>query len=802
MKIKSWFWLLTLLVIPLIFFYQIFLGKIPFPGDLLVGNYEPYKSLSYAGYQPGGVPHKAQGPDVIKELVPWKKFTVDSYKSGQIPFWNPYNFAGNPLMANFQSGVFFPTNIIFLLTDFSVAWSIYILLIPILASSFTYLFIRRLKLSQGASIFGGLIFAFSSYMAVWMEYGNIGYTFVFLPLILFFSDRLIEKINTRNFLGIVAGSTLAVLAGYIQGVFYIYAIVGVYYLVKSKTLGKLKIPQFLIFASALLIPIILTAFQLLPTLELFGQSSRGNYTLFQIQNMLNPIYYLITTVVPDFFGNPAGRNYWIDGTYIERVSYFGLIPFAFCLFAIVSQIKRIEVKIFAFLFIISLILATDLFFTKFFYLIPIPVISTTVATRILSIATFAGCILASFGYDELIEKKNFKKFIYCCGIIFIFLFVLFGFTSFYFKISLEIPVESLAIARRNLIIPITTFVVFAFSSLAFYKLGKIKLFKRFGKVAIISVIFLITFSDLFYYFHKITPFAPKAYLYPSTPVVEYLKKQQGIDRSWGYGAGYMASNFQTFESLYSTEGNDPLHVKDYTELVASSANGRVPEVLPRPDANIAPGYGRQELTNNPYRQKALNITGVKYLLNKDEALIGEYNPDYTSFPEDRYKLIWQKGFWQVYENKISVPRFFLTNNYLVEGNKKKILRSLYNENFDERKTVIVEKDPQIKKGNLVQPAKLISYKPNKVEIETNATSSALLFLSDTNFPAWQAKIDGTPVSIYQADYAFRAVPVKSGKHTVVFEYIPSSFTKGLWIALIGVVATVIASLIIKKKYGY
>ncbi|HVT01387.1 MAG TPA: hypothetical protein VHE53_04110, partial [Patescibacteria group bacterium] len=389
--------LLFAVIVSVVFFHQILKGYLPFPGDLLVGNQEPYKSYSYQGFAPGAVPNKAQGPDVIKQLVPWKKFVTESLKKGQIPFWDPYNFSGNPLMANFQSGVFYPLNLMFITLSFPNAWTIYIVLTPILSIIFMYLFLDRFNLKPAASLLGGISFAFCLYMVVWMEYGNIGHTLLWLPLILYFTDRFIEKPTRINFLGIFLASLLSILAGYIQGFFYIYAVVVIYYFVKSISIKKIKTNNTVVFLLGLLFPVLVAAPQILLTLGLFGYSTRGNYTLEQIQKNLNPIYYLVTTIIPDFFGNPASRNFWFDGTYIERVSYFGLIPFVFAIFAISTLFKKIEVKIFSILFIFTLFISTDFFITRFFYLIPIPVISTTVATRILSVFSFCGAILAAFG---------------------------------------------------------------------------------------------------------------------------------------------------------------------------------------------------------------------------------------------------------------------------------------------------------------------------------------------------------------------------------------------------------------------
>ena len=46
-----------LLLIILVFFYPIFKGWIPFPGDLVVST-PPYSTQSFLGYAPGGVPNK------------------------------------------------------------------------------------------------------------------------------------------------------------------------------------------------------------------------------------------------------------------------------------------------------------------------------------------------------------------------------------------------------------------------------------------------------------------------------------------------------------------------------------------------------------------------------------------------------------------------------------------------------------------------------------------------------------------------------------------------------------------------
>lgn len=798
---KHFFWPALLIAITLLFFYKsLFFGFLPFPGDLLVGQYEPYKSYSYLGFYPGAVPNKAQGPDVIKELLPWKNFASESLKKFQIPLWNPYNFSGNPILANFQSGVFYPINLIFLIFNLNSAWTAYIFLIPVLASLFTYLFLRRLKISPPAAVLGSIAYAFSLYMVVWIQYGNIGHTLLWLPAVLYLSNRLIEKISYKIFIALVVVAVVSILAGYIQGVFYIFAISILYFFLKSYLEKKLSYHKSLIFLSALIFPVFLSLFQILPTLELFNNSTRGGYGIDQVQKLLNPVWYLVTLFAPDFFGNPASRNFWFDGTYIERVSYFGLIPLIFAIFAVLVLFKKTDIKIFTIVFLSTLLISTDLLITKFFYLIPIPVISTTVPTRILSLFAFSGSVLAAFGFDHFLSRKNKKELFLIAFFVFIILILLFIFTSFYPKIA-QAPnlAAKLLVGRRNLILPIMTSLLFTGS--IFYYLSNIKLLDKNKRMLTSLFIIAITSFELFYYFQKITPFSSPNFMYPETPVVKFLKEKGGVDRFWGYGSAYIESNFQTYDKTFSPEGNDPLHIREYTELLSASRTGRVPKVLPRPDANVAPGFGKEDLTNNPFRQKVLNIAGVKYVLNKDETINGSFNPDYVTFPEGKYKLVWQEGFWQAYENLKVTPRYFISNKYIVAENSNRALRTLFNNKFNEQDTLILYEDPKIKSGKLDSSAALVQYSPNKVVFKTSSNNDGLFYLSDNYYPGWRAYVDGLEAKIFVANYTFRAVVVPSGSHAVVFEFKPKSFYYGLYASLAAIVPLLYFYIFIKRKYG-
>lgn len=766
---RFWPYILTVFII-LLFFYPIFKGQIPFPGDLLISQ-NPYKSESFLGYAPGGYPNKAQGPDVINEIYPWRYFSMGEVLKGNIPFWNPHNFSGNPQMANLQTAVFYPVNLFYLFLPFNLAWTVIILLQHILAGIFMFLFLKKaLKLKEFPSFIGGVAFAFSSSMVVWLEYGNIGHTFLLLPLAMLFVNRLYKKQGIFNYFLLVLILSLSILAGYIQMAFYIFLLSFAYFLfLLRKDELKLKIKKLFIFFVSFIFPIFLTAFQLLPTYKIFSISTRGAYSLTQIENNLLPIKYLITAFVPDFFGNPATRNYFIDGTYIERTMYIGVLTLFFAVFALL-KVKNSSKTFFMGAAFITLILTTNFPFVKYFYLLPIPVITTTVATRALVLFIFSLVVLSAIGINYWFYKKQDKTFL---PIFFSGVYVLFFIAVTFFPSVFGVEVENIRVSQRNLILPM----FFSFSVIfIFYLKDKLK------KIALVLITLILLF-DLFYFFNKITPFSPQELIYPKTPVITFLKENGGINRFWGYGSAYILPNFQSVDKTYSPEGNDPLHIKEYGELLASTKNGKVPDVLPRPDANIAPGFGESDLKNNYFRKRVLDILGVKYILNKNDNFSG---PDLSTFPENEYALVWEKTPWQVYENKSALPRFFIVNDFILAKDKEQALSLFYDKNIDLRKTLILEEKPEIRIDKLSDnKVNLVSYAPNKIVFETQTSKNSLLFLSDSYYLEWKAKIDGKNTKLLIADYSFRAVAVPSGKHTIEFVYDPKSFNLGLKIAVFG-----------------
>src|SRR5258708_15492703 len=153
---KNW----TLVFIILIWFIfsspYFLMGKVPYSSTYQVNFFPPW-----ASYEKFHSPVKNNAmPDIATQIYPWKKFTIETYKLGQVPLWNPYNFSGNPHLANFQSAVLSPFNLLFFIFPFVDAWSILILLQHLLSGIFMYLMLRSFERSKLASALRSISFMF------------------------------------------------------------------------------------------------------------------------------------------------------------------------------------------------------------------------------------------------------------------------------------------------------------------------------------------------------------------------------------------------------------------------------------------------------------------------------------------------------------------------------------------------------------------------------------------------------------------------------------------------------------------
>ena len=136
------------------------------PGDILYGV--PPWSASAGAH----APVNALVSDTVVTTLAWQTVVHSAIWHGHLPLWNTHALEGSPLFANDQTAAFFPLTIMALPFDPAHAVSLAMIAKLWIAGVGMALFLRQLGAGGKAAFLGGLAFATSSYIIVWLGYPN------------------------------------------------------------------------------------------------------------------------------------------------------------------------------------------------------------------------------------------------------------------------------------------------------------------------------------------------------------------------------------------------------------------------------------------------------------------------------------------------------------------------------------------------------------------------------------------------------------------------------------------------------
>lgn len=135
---------------------------------------------------------------------------------------------------------------------------------------------------------------------------------------------------------------------------------------------------------------------------------------------------------------------------------------------------------------------------------------------------------------------------------------------------------------------------------------------------------------------------------------------------------------------------------------------------------------------------------------------------------------------------LRVPRP-LPRTYVVGGvriaDEAPSLHVIEDPSFDPTREIILpEGTPVPAPPTPAGTSRIVEWKPDRVRIEADLVSPGYVVLVDTYDPSWRATVDGVPADILRANVAFRAVRLPPGRHLVEMICRPASVRLGLSIS--------------------
>lgn len=700
--------------------------------------------------------------DLLNFSYPAREYWVDDYlKKAQIPLWNSYITSGTPFLAQAQTGIFNPLQILlYLILPLDVAFNWSIIISFCLISAGTYFYSKLIGLSKSAAFFSASVFSLSGFMVGHLRHIPVILSVSTMPFMFYACEKILKdysgnpkfKVSKLFWPAIFALLvSYSIFGGHLSSTYLIVLFLIFYFILRVIFMNPSnifqKVPVFLVFVFALILGITLSSVQILSSLELIPYSSRAAFTF---QNSIDTQFYLkyfLLLLNPYIFGNPIlGTWDILKDHYWENIGYIGILPLVLSLIGIIFSIKQKNKVIKTILLILGicvfLLLGQYSFIYKFFWDFVPGFNMTRIPGRFLLFVDFFLSILAGFGllYIQLNTTKYLKKLL-ILGIITITIVDLFIFginfnpviTPDYYKNSKTVDF----LKKDNSLFRIKS----SNSGSHWKKAWKISQGWQ---------------KDLSAYS------ATKEILAPDSNLYYRIQASGALNNSTG-----------TF-GLYRSINLDKSIISQIT-----TENLVINKKIPKLGVLLGIENVKYFISEAKFNDSVLNDLGLTFLRK-----INTGKPDFDAY---------------IYLNNKWLPRAYLVGKYTEFSSSDKLLGYLLSNTFDPSKEVLLENKinkPQTQGRGEVD---ITLYKDTRVEMDIRSQDGGILVLSDSYYPGWKAYVDGIETKIYLANYAYRAIYIEQGKHKVVFEYKAKAFQVGLVLSILSIIILVFLLILSKIK---
>ncbi len=367
-----------LFILPLIVFWaQTVGGKTLIPAENLY-QYEPYATYREVVGAPE-VPHNHLVSDLVLQNYQWKSFIRQSIAAGEVPLWNPHQFAGIPFLAAGQPSTLYPLSAIYYTMPLEWAYGWFTVVNLWLAGLTMFMFLRGIRLVRPAALVGAITYQLCGFFVASAVFPMMLGAVPWLPLLLLLLEFIIRQ---RPAFGrpavipwiVIGAAALAMnmLAGHVEITYYTILITAYYgafrgisgYWANRRVPGAVRAwAKKLGYMLAMgVLGLALGAVQFIPLYELVQTNWRAEgKTYAETIEFAHPTRDVLLFLMPKFYGSPADHEYfdvfemeWMpidfvnpDGVrktntewgiknYVEGAVYVGILPLMLALYGMLA----------------------------------------------------------------------------------------------------------------------------------------------------------------------------------------------------------------------------------------------------------------------------------------------------------------------------------------------------------------------------------------------------------------------------------------------------------------------------------
>ena len=684
----------------------------------------------------------------------------ESFWHGEIPLWNPYNFSGLPFLAQWNTMALYPPSLFYLLLPLSWSLGVFCLGHLFFAGLGMYFLAHRWTGNRLAASVAGLAFAFNGLTWNALLWPNNITALAWMPWVVLALERAWHEGGRRVILAGVAGA-IQMLTGAPEAIFLTWVFAGalaVVHLARGDV-PRLRVCGALIFAVTIVTG--LAAAQLLPFLDLLAHSARDNgyadaRDIAQwsmppsgLANYLVPLYHCAPGVFGIYFQNGQG---WANSYYL------GVGTVALALLAILLPKRGWQTWFLAGVTAFALIMAVGnsgvlyLWIKQF-----IPALGfMRYPVKFVMLATFAIPLLAGLGvvrFQNLAENERAagRKRILTLAVLLVAAMALIVWRAWNHPVPGENRLVTLQSAGGRLLFLLPLGIALA----ATWRVHQLKL-----QILLRGGILLLFWLDIFTHSPGLNSTLERS-IYDADAIRQFFNWDAGLAPG---ASRAMITPKALFEMFYRTVGDTSKEVTGRRLALFGNLNllDHAPKIEGFYSLELRRMHGLTErlyaTTNDLPRLE--DFLGVSKISNPTNA-VGWVSRD-TSLP------------------------MITAGQQPIFAEDADALDAVTSTAFEPGRSVYlpIEARSFITATN-GSAAKIISqqFAARRVEAVVEAAAPAMVVVAQAYYHPWRAYVDGQPVRLWPANYAFQALEVPAGTHQVRLVYEDRAFNLGEAISL-------------------
>lgn len=681
---------------------------------------------------------------IVMQTDPSREFLRRSLDRGEFPFWDPYLGGGAPSFASLVPQYFFPPALLVVLLGAGrLITNIYLLLLIFCSGFLTWLLLRRHVEHRPAALAGAIAFMFSG-AVVMTAPSVVGQPIAFFSLPLLVTARLLEAPSARRAAQLALAFAFVALATFPPVLLQIFGMTVVYLIVSRPTRRTAGW-----FAAGVAVSLAIVAVVYLPAILLMAETTQVREYYSHAAEAVLPWKFIpqilsakIAGGVATYANPPVGYVWGLHMYYTGIAALF--LAGVGTLTRAANRARALQLTA-----IITVVLST----LKLLGLPPMQWITHVPFLRNFHYAAYLGIViayavalLASFGVDALLGGR----------------------AKAWMLIVSTAPLAALLIALR----------VARHARVAVHPNGAHWLADWRLLVA-----FLLLSAVLWWMVRR----SPQSRL--ALALALLVLAAEGINNSayprprrwnhWSSPPRYIELMLARNSGgrvlpmpIFPANTESVFRLPTLDSILTASPRvyelyrryfGPIPDVILRESTRIPP-------------ERVLDAANIEYF-----AIVSTDAANLVEVARRGYETLYADGYMHLVRRPTQ-PRYTFTSQYLVLDAQHALdaLPTL------PPGTVFVENPPHFASTPSADVVpRVLGLDLNEVMIHVDAPRPGLLVCSESNMSGWSATVDGRPTPILAANYAFRAVEVPAGSHTVRFAYHAPGWTAGFAISVAG-----------------